>query len=151
MTTRLLMPVASSVVSVIDMPSTRSSKPTVPSTSARIGTGIGIPLDQALAALDLVALVDPQLRTELDTVNRALGHRPTITTAMLRAMAMRSPSEFRATLRLRMITTPSKFDSTKDWSAIVRRAADVEGTHGELRAGLADRLRRDDADGLAHG
>jgi hypothetical protein len=29
-------------------------------------------------------------------------------------------------------------------------AADVEGTHGELGAGLADGLRRDDADGLAH-
>src|ERR1700753_835698 len=29
-------------------------------------------------------------------------------------------------------------------------AADVEGTHGELRAGLADGLRRDDADGFAH-
>ncbi len=28
-------------------------------------------------------------------------------------------------------------------------AADVEGTHGELRAGLADGLRGDDADGLA--
>src|SRR5215469_1455351 len=26
-----------------------------------------------------------------------------------------------------------------------RRATDVEGTHGELRAGLADRLRGDDA------
>ena len=30
------------------------------------------------------------------------------------------------------------------------RSADVEGTHGELGAGLADGLRRDDADGLAH-
>ena len=29
------------------------------------------------------------------------------------------------------------------------RAADVEGAHRELRAGLADRLRRDDADRLA--
>ncbi len=29
-----------------------------------------------------------------------------------------------------------------------RRTTDVEGAHGELRAGLADRLRRDDADGL---
>ena len=29
------------------------------------------------------------------------------------------------------------------------RAADVEGAHGELRARLADRLRRDDADRLA--
>src|SRR5690606_17205722 len=31
----------------------------------------------------------------------------------------------------------------------LRRAAHVEGTHGELRARLADRLRRDDAHGLA--
>ncbi len=31
----------------------------------------------------------------------------------------------------------------------LRRAADVEGAHGELGARLADRLRRDDADGLA--
>ena len=29
-----------------------------------------------------------------------------------------------------------------------RRATDVEGPHRQLRAGLADRLRRDDADGL---
>ena len=28
----------------------------------------------------------------------------------------------------------------------LRRAADVEGAHGELRSGLADRLRGDDAD-----
>ena len=34
-------------------------------------------------------------------------------------MTTRSPSEFRATLRLRLIfTLPSKFDSMKDWSAI---------------------------------
>src|SRR4030095_11668683 len=32
--------------------------------------------------------------------------------------------------------------------APARRAADVERAHGELRAGLADRLRRDDADRL---
>ena len=30
-----------------------------------------------------------------------------------------------------------------------RRAADVERTHGELRAGLADGLRGDDADSFA--
>ena len=33
--------------------------------------------------------------------------------------------------------------------APARGAADVEGAHGELRAGLADRLGGDDADGLA--
>src|SRR5690606_2047581 len=32
----------------------------------------------------------------------------------------------------------------------LRRPADVEGAHGELRTWLADRLRRDDADRLAH-
>src|SRR5204862_674767 len=31
----------------------------------------------------------------------------------------------------------------------LRRAADVERTHRQLRAGLADRLRRDDADRFA--
>jgi hypothetical protein len=31
----------------------------------------------------------------------------------------------------------------------LRRAADVEGPHRQLGAGLADRLRRDDADGFA--
>ena len=36
----------------------------------------------------------------------------------------------------------------KDWCGDRRRAADVEGAHGELRARLADRLRRDDADRL---
>src|SRR2546430_17579983 len=32
----------------------------------------------------------------------------------------------------------------------LRRAADVEGAHRELRARLADRLRGDDSDGFAH-
>ena len=33
--------------------------------------------------------------------------------------------------------------------APARRTADVEGAHRELRAGLADRLRRNDADRFA--
>src|SRR5207253_2947792 len=33
--------------------------------------------------------------------------------------------------------------------AALHRTADMEGAHGELGAGLADRLRRDDADRLA--
>src|SRR5439155_14978118 len=35
-------------------------------------------------------------------------------------------------------------------SAALHGAADVEGAHGQLRAGFADRLGGDDADGLAH-
>ena len=45
---------------------------------------------------------------------------------------------------------PSKFELDEGLVRELRRAADVEGAHGELRARLADRLRRDDADGLAH-
>ncbi len=48
-----------------------------------------------------------------------------------------------------MITLPSKFDSTNDCSLIWRRAADVERAHRQLRTGLADRLRCDDADRFA--
>ena len=45
---------------------------------------------------------------------------------------------------------PSDLASCFDCSEIRgRRAADVERTHGELRARFADRLRRDDADRFA--
>ena len=45
---------------------------------------------------------------------------------------------------------PSDLASCLDCSADPRRrATDVERTHGELRAGFADGLRRDDADRLA--
>ena len=50
---------------------------------------------------------------------------------------------------LRKPILPSKLDSMKDGIRDLSRAADVEGTHGELRARLADGLRRDDADSLA--
>ena len=45
---------------------------------------------------------------------------------------------------------PSKFDlDERLLGTALRRAADVEGPHGELGARLADRLRSDDADRLA--
>ena len=68
---------------------------------------------------------------------------------MLRPMAMSWPSELRTTLRLRISTVPSKLDFEERLIDHLRRAADVEGAHGELRARLADRLRGDDADRLA--
>jgi hypothetical protein len=69
---------------------------------------------------------------------------------MLRPIAISSPSELLDHVAVADRTVPSKFDSMNDWSDHLRRAADVEGAHGELRARLADRLRRDDADRLAH-
>jgi len=53
-------------------------------------------------------------------------------------------------MAIAIFTTPSKLDSMKDWSAICAAAADVESAHRELRPRLADRLRGDDPDGLAH-
>jgi hypothetical protein len=68
---------------------------------------------------------------------------------MLRPIATWLPSEF-DTLRLRISTLPSK--PRPRCERLLDRlggAADVEGPHGQLRARLADRLRGDDADGLA--
>ena len=48
------------------------------------------------------------------------------------------------------LIVPSKFELDERLLGDLRRAADVEGAHGELGARLADRLRRDDADRLAH-
>ena len=45
---------------------------------------------------------------------------------------------------------PSWFDLDEGLVEHLRRAADMEGAHGELGARLADRLGRDDADRLAH-
>jgi hypothetical protein len=60
------------------------------------------------------------------------------------------PSAF-ATDRQRSLNliVPSVRSSRYDCATFAGRATDVEGTHRELRAGLADGLRRDDADRLA--
>ena len=151
MTMRLAMPVASSICSDIEAPSARSSKPTTPSTSVRIGRVIGIPFGDALAALDLVALVDLEARAILHAVHRALGaalvddddrdvarHRHQIAVRVARDVAVADPHH---ALEVRL---------DERLVGELRRAADVEGAHGELRARLADRLRGDDADRLAH-
>ena len=68
----------------------------------------------------------------------------------LRPIAIRSPSELRATFRFLILTVPSKFELDERLLGDLRRAADMERAHGELRARLADRLRGDDAHRLAH-
>ena len=79
-------------------------------------TGERIPFGEALAALDLVALVDLEARAVLHAMHHALGARcdRRMTIATLRAIAIRSPFELRARLRLRIFTSPSKFDSMND-------------------------------------
>ena len=111
----------------------------------------GIPFGDALAALDVVAVVDLQARAVLDAMHRALGavaiddhhgdvarhdHHVAFRVARDRAVAdLHLAVEARLDERL---------------VGELRRAADVEGAHRQLGAGLADRLRRDDADRLAH-
>ena len=65
-------------------------------------------------------------------------------------MTMSLPEESRTTFRLRILTMPSMVRLDERLVEHLRRAADVEGAHGELGARLADRLRRDDAHRLAH-
>ena len=73
MTTRLVMPVDSSV----DLRHRQAVDEVLEADDAvdfgEDRPGVGIPLGQALAALDLVAVVDEQARAEGDAVGRALG------------------------------------------------------------------------------
>src|SRR6516225_2231243 len=113
--------------------------------------GIGIPLRDALAALDLVIVLDQQARAVLDAVHRSLGpvgiehgddhvagHGNRLPVGVLHhvlVLDLDRAVEVRLDHRL-----------LRD----LRGAADMERAHGELRARLADRLRGDDAHRLAH-
>ena len=153
-TTRLAMPVDSSTDSDIDWPSTRSSKATVPSASVRIGRVYGIPFGDTLAALDVLAVLDAQPRAVLDAVDGPLGavgighgdhdaaaHGNPVAVGVLDdgVLALGLDHDLAVEVRLdeRLLGDLSS-------------AADVERAHGELGARLADRLRRDHADRLAH-
>ena len=113
--------------------------------------GVGIPLGDALAALDLVAVLDAQARAVRDAVMRALGavgidHRHHHVAHHRHHLAVRVLGDVLA-LELDL-AVEVRLDERL--LGDLRRAADVEGAHGELGARLADRLRRDDADRLAH-
>ncbi len=113
--------------------------------------GVGIPLGDALAALDLVALVDLHARTVLDAVHGTLG-------AILiddrdRDIARHGHKlAFRVARDILVLDLDRAFEVRLDERLLVdlRSTADVERAHGELRARLADRLGRDDAHRLAH-
>src|SRR6266699_3448698 len=113
-------------------------------------TRVGIPFGQALAALDLVAVFDPQPRSVLDAVHRALGavlvdHRHGHVAAHRDQLAVGVAGHV---LVLDLdLALEIRFDEglLRD----LRRAADVEGAHRELGSRLADGLRGDDADRFA--
>ena len=113
-------------------------------------TGVGIPLGDALAALDLVALVDLEPGAVLQAVHRALGpvgpdDDDRDVAAHDDQVAIRVAGDVAVADLHRALEVGLDEGLVGD----LRRAADVEGAHGELRARLADRLRRDDADRFA--
>ena len=113
--------------------------------------GVGVPLGNARAALHLVALVGIHARAVEQLVNRAL--RAVIVDENQRGVAAHDHQAALPVLREVPIADDDLAVRIGFDEAVVqhlRGAADVEGTHGELGARLADRLRRDDAHGFAH-
>src|SRR2546423_3634766 len=114
-------------------------------------TGIRVPFGDALAALDVIALVDLHACTVLDAVHGTFGavlidDRDRDITRHGHQLA------FRVARNILVPDLDRAFIVRLDERLLVdlRSAADVERAHGELRARLADRLRRNDADRLAH-
>src|SRR5205085_4072822 len=112
---------------------------------------VGVPLGDAVAALDVIALVDFHARTVLDAVHGPFG-------AVLIDHGDRHVAGHGDQLAIRVahdvlvLDVDRAFEVRLDERLLVdlRCAADVERAHGELRARLADRLGRDHADRLAH-
>ncbi len=112
---------------------------------------VGVPLGQALALLDLVALVDQQLG--------AVGHpvdRPLAIAIVLEDDLQVAPHDHRDALRIRHHVAIADLHrgvarrlDARLLGAALGGPADVEGAHGQLRTRLADRLRGDHADRLA--
>src|SRR6185312_11714473 len=115
------------------------------------GGGEGVPGHQLGAGLDLVALVDQELR--------AVGQRVALPLAALLVgddeLARTVDDDERAAPALDGVDVQELHDARVLGDVLRllghtrRRTAVVEGTHGELRTGLADRLRGDDAHRLA--
>src|SRR5581483_10381645 len=113
-------------------------------------TGERIPFGDAGAALDHGAVVDEHPRTVLDAVGRPL--RAFGIDDRNHHVADRGDGVAVAVLDDRLVLDGDlALEVRLDERLLVdlRRTADVERAHGQLRAGLADRLRRDDADRFA--
>ena len=112
--------------------------------------GVGVPFGEALAALDLLAVLDAQARA----VGRLVGF------AVLAidldgelqccgSCTIRSPSALTTVSPPATLTTPSLAALEERLLGHLGGAADVEGPHRQLGARLADRLGGDDADRFA--
>src|SRR6185437_9477525 len=115
------------------------------------GEGVGVPLNQGVALGDLLVL----LHLEFGAVN----HRVALLFAALivnnddGAGAVHDNQIAGLGLDGLQVDEAHGADAASFQARLLRnsrcRTADVEGTHGELRAGFTDGLRRDDAGGFA--
>src|SRR5690606_27163223 len=117
---------------------------------------VRIPLDEGLTALDLLAVADLQVRAVDDRV--ALADDAVLVDDVDRAGAVHHDERRARLAGLGLLASLHVLDAVELDRALVPRlqrrllgdprrgAADVERPHRQLRAGLADRLRRDDAD-----
>ena len=116
--------------------------------------GVDRALDQLVADLDVVTVTDEQARALADRVGVLLGavvgreQDATGLVGVLDLDAAGGLGDQGHTLGVR--ASNSSTTRGRPWvMSSPRRTTGVEGTHRQLRAGLTDRLGRDDADGLA--
>ena len=150
MTSRLVMPVDSSAVSCTEMPSTRSSKATLPSISVRIGRVYGSHSAMRWPRFTLSPSSTIDARAVGDAVRRALlaglvEDQDRHVAAHHHQLAVGVAHHVAVADRHRALVGGFQERRVDH----LRGAAHVEGAHGELGARLADRLRGDDADRLA--
>ncbi len=132
------------------MPSRMSLNRIWPGSSVRIAEGVGIPLDQHLALLDVLAFLHLEARAVDDRVALAVAALGVLHDQRTAAVH----DDQVAVLRLDDLQAvePRRAGVARLERRLLgdarRRAADVERSHRQLRAGLADGLRRDDADRL---
>ena len=110
-------------------------------------------LDEGVAGLDLLALGDLEVGTRRDVVGLLVAvvrddRHPAALVVLLDANDARGAGEDRRALRgARLEQLDDAGEAVGD--VLTDDATGVEGPHRELGAGLADRLRGDDADRLA--
>ena len=113
--------------------------------------GVRIPLRDPLAAHDVLAVVDLQPRAVLDAVHGAFG-AVRIGDGNDQVAAHHDLIAFRIADDVLVLDLDGALEVRLDERLLrdLRRTADVERTHGQLCARLADRLRGNDAHRLAH-
>ncbi|MPL98794.1 hypothetical protein SDC9_45003 [bioreactor metagenome] len=112
--------------------------------------GVGVPFEQLRPALDRIAFLDVQLRAVAELVGHALG-AVIVDDGDLHVPAHHDLVAILGHQKVRVAELDLAFlrRFLERLLAALGDAADVEGTHGQLRAGFADRLGGDDADRFA--